>query len=98
MNNIQLQVWSATWCVNCKTLKHNLDVNGIDYTEKLCDDVQVAQEGREAGIRTLPTVFVIKDGKVIDRIVGLQPISKYINATQNVHLEHDVDVRNSLNG
>lgn len=65
----------ATWCGPCKMMSPILD----DFAQsqpgvKVCK-VDVDQEpdlAREFGVMSIPTLVVIKDGKLANRAVGLQ--------------------------
>jgi len=70
----------ATWCAPCKAIAPSLDALADAYKGK----VRVAKVNVEEnqgvpqqfGIRSLPTLLMFKDGKVIDQLVGAVPRSK----------------------
>jgi len=67
--------FSATWCGPCKLLTPRLDA-AIAATEGAVDlaivDIDdLADIAMEHGVNAVPTVLGIKDGKVVDKFVGL---------------------------
>jgi thioredoxin 1 len=75
----------ATWCGPCKMLKPVLESLSTELTEipfyRLDIDLFRTQ-AIEAGIRSVPTVVLYKDGEEVDRQSGYQPkerISAWIN-------------------
>ena len=67
--------FSATWCGPCKILGPRLDaaVAGTDSKVNLAI-VDIDENGdlaMEHGVQAVPTVVAFKDGKVVDKFVGL---------------------------
>lgn len=67
----------ADWCGPCKTLSPILDRLAADYAGAL-DVVKVnvdeePQIAQQLGIRSLPTVKLIHQGRIVDEFVGAQP-------------------------
>ena len=71
----------ATWCGPCKMLAPVIDSIGGKYGDKaVIAKVDVdANPGLAAkyGVMSIPTVIFFKDGKEIDRKVGVQPAGVY---------------------
>lgn len=71
----------AEWCGPCKMLGPVIDSLGAEYEGKaLIGKVNVDEEGELAqryGVMTIPTVIFFKDGKEIERQVGLLPANVY---------------------
>ena len=66
----------ATWCGPCKMLKPVLDQVSTEMTDTPFYRVDIDQyrnQSIEAGIRSVPTVVVYKDGEEVDRQSGYQP-------------------------
>ncbi len=67
----------ADWCAPCKTLAPVLDKIAADYAGRLTvAKINVDEEQQlagAAGIRSLPTLLLIRDGQPVDQIVGAQP-------------------------
>lgn len=73
---VLVDVW-AEWCEPCKTLMPLLDKLANEYQgqfllAKLNADEQ-ADIAQQLGVRSLPTVLLIKDGQPVDGFVGAQP-------------------------
>lgn len=67
----------ATWCAPCKAIAPLIDNIAEEYEGKLKVgkvnvDESPAMPGKY-GVRGIPTVILIKDGKVIDQVVGAVP-------------------------
>ena len=78
----------ATWCGPCKMLgpvleqvadevKENVNVVKLDIDENM--DI-----AKQFGVMSVPTMVIFKDGKEVDRIVGLRQKSQIIDALKNV--------------
>ena len=72
--SIEVLKFSATWCGPCRVLANTLkDVEGITPI-----DIEKDQEtARKYGIRSVPTMVFLKDGKEIHRISGSMPLETY---------------------
>jgi len=69
----------ATWCGPCKMLKPVLEalaseMNDVKFYRADIDLYR--NQAIEAGIRSVPTVVVYKDGVEVDRTSGYQPKEK----------------------
>lgn len=71
---IEVLKFSATWCGPCRVLAQTLkDVDGITNI-----DIEKDQEtARKYGVRSLPTIVFLKDGKEVHRQSGSIPLDKY---------------------
>lgn len=69
----------AEWCGPCKTLGPIVDELSLDYADRaIVGKVNVDASPEIAlkyGIRNIPTIFIFKDGKVVDRQTGVAPKS-----------------------
>lgn len=75
--------YSASWCQPCKALKPIMqeivsENPSVRYT--YIDVDQDQQATQQAGIRSVPTVVIEKNGIEINRFVGVQPKSTYQQA------------------
>ena len=67
--------FTATWCGPCKQLVPMLEKAAEDYVGKVKFGSLDVDENRETAskymVRSIPTLLVIKDGKVLQQTVGL---------------------------
>ena len=80
----------AVWCGPCKMIAPIVDELAEEYAGKLkigkVDVDNHQQIAMQFGIRSIPTLLVFKDGKVVEQIVGAAPkkmlvdkLSKHLN-------------------
>ena len=64
----------ATWCGPCKAIAPLVEELAKEYDGKIvvgkCDVEENGDIAMEFGIRNIPTILFIKDGKVVDKFVG----------------------------
>ncbi|OGU10055.1 MAG: thioredoxin [Geobacteraceae bacterium GWC2_58_44] len=70
----------ATWCAPCKAIAPLIDTMASEYegrvkVGKVNVDDNPATPGKY-GVRGIPTVILLKDGKVLDQVVGAIPKSQ----------------------
>ena len=69
--------FSAEWCGPCKKLGPIVEELATEYDGKLKVVTLDIDESRETptkyGIMSVPTMFFVKGGEVVDRMVGLAP-------------------------
>lgn len=74
----------ATWCGPCKMIAPVIEQLAQQYEGKvIVGKVDVDQEpelAREYGVMSIPNVVVFKDGKEVDRKVGVMPANAYTQA------------------
>ena len=79
----------AGWCGPCKMLAPTIEELGIHFANQaIIGKVDVDAEtevARQYGIMSIPTVVILKDGKEVERVVGLQPKAIYEDLV-NKHL------------
>lgn len=70
----------AVWCGPCKAITPILEDLADDYAGKVkivkVDVDHNKQSAVTYGIRSIPTLFVFKDGKKVDAVMGLQSKSQ----------------------
>lgn len=85
---LEVKRFHAQWCAPCKALAPTINevkntFTGVSFSEvDIDEDFEVATK---FGIRSVPTVVLVKDGKEVERIVGNQPKTQYENLI-NKHL------------
>jgi thioredoxin 1 len=77
----------APWCGPCKMLGPILE----KVAEELGEKVQIAKINvddspklaQKFGVRSIPAIFIIKNGKIVKQFVGLQDKTQLIQAINN---------------
>ena len=71
----------ATWCGPCRMVAPIIDELANQYDGKIvvgkCDVEDNEELAAEYGIRNIPTIIFIKNGEVVDKIVGAQSKAKF---------------------
>jgi thioredoxin 1 len=78
--------FTATWCGPCKTLAPimmTVQIKNPTVQFQTIDIEDSPQIAKDYGIRSVPTVILEKDGKIVDTIMGAMPESAYISAISN---------------
>ena len=80
---LEVKKFSAVWCGPCRALAPVMtEIKGQFNNVKFTDyDVDEAYEAAtEYGIRSVPTVVIVKDGVEINRFTGMSSKLAYVNA------------------
>ncbi len=86
--NIEVLKFSASWCGPCKVLAQTLkDVEGITNID-IDKDMERA---RKYGIRSVPTLVFLKDGKEVHRQSGNMPLSMYENILNDIKFSKELE-------
>ena len=64
--------YSMSNCSNCQKLSNILKLNNIVVEERELDE----QTAKELNIMSVPVMIKFVDGKEVDRITGLVPVSR----------------------
>ena len=79
----------ATWCGPCKAIAPVLDELSSEYEGKArivkIDVDQNPNLAAQYGIRSIPTLFMFKNGEKVDATMGMQPKAQ-LTALINKHL------------
>lgn len=72
----------APWCGPCRMLAPTIEELARDYAGKVTVGKVNTDESPDTsmsfGISSIPTVVLFKNGKVADRLVGLNPKGKFV--------------------
>ena len=72
---VLIDFW-ASWCGPCKMLSPVVDEIAEETTDVKVGKVNVDEQpelARQFGVMSIPTLVLIKDGKVAEQSVGLKP-------------------------
>jgi thioredoxin 1 len=78
----------ATWCAPCRAIAPALEElasvhkGKVKFVKINADDNQ--DTAQNLGVRSLPTVFLFKAGKVVEQIVGAVPKGKFEEAVRKL--------------
>lgn len=76
-NGVALVDFWAPWCNPCKMLAPIIDKLATEYEgkAKICkvNSDEESELSAKFGIRSIPTLFFMKDGEIKDQITGVQP-------------------------
>jgi len=71
----------ATWCGPCRMVAPIISELAEQYDGRIvvgkCDVEENDDLAAEFGIRNIPTILFMKDGKVVDKLVGAMPKAKF---------------------
>ena len=87
-DKIVLVDFFATWCGPCKMLSPVLDQVADELKDKVVigklDIDESLDLAKEYGVMSVPTMILFKDGKEVERIVGLRQKTQIIDAINNI--------------
>jgi thioredoxin 1 len=78
----------ATWCGPCKAIAPTVDELAREYKGKVkvakLDVDHNQQVAQKFGIRSIPTLLLFKDGRVVDSMIGVVSKAKLVDAFNKV--------------
>lgn len=87
-DKIVLVDFYATWCGPCKMLAPVLEQVADEVKEKAVigklDIDESLDIAKEFNVMSVPTMILFKDGKEVDRIVGLRQKAQILEAINNI--------------
>tara|TARA_R100001460_G_scaffold104531_1_gene150327 strand:+ start:135 stop:371 length:237 start_codon:yes stop_codon:yes gene_type:complete len=72
-------LFTASWCGPCQTLKPVMEQVSKTIPVTKIDVDTDAQTVSDYGIRSVPTVVLVKNGREVKRFLGVQPLNAYLN-------------------
>ncbi len=72
-------LFSASWCQPCQTLKPVMEQVSKTIPVTKIDVDTDAQTVSDYGVRSVPTVILVKNGREVKRFLGVQPLNTYLN-------------------
>ena len=83
---VLLDLWAA-WCGPCRMIAPIIEQLAVELAGKcVVGKLDVDQNQRTAarfGVQSIPTILILKQGKEIDRLVGLQSKDAILRRVQN---------------
>jgi thioredoxin 1 len=80
---VTVKKFSASWCGPCRALAPVMNEVKTQFTNVVFEDYDVDEaydEATQYGIRSVPTVIIVKDGKEVERFTGASSKMAYVNA------------------
>lgn len=77
---VLLDFW-ASWCGPCRMVSPIIDEIAEEHPEIKVGKVNVDEEGELSehfGVMSIPSIFVVKDGKIVNSTVGAIPKNKIL--------------------
>ena len=71
--------FSSTWCQPCKTLSPIMEQVGKQVPVIKVDVDAQKQYATDFGIRNIPTVLLVENGKEVRRFTGVKSLNEIIN-------------------
>ena len=78
---VLLDFWAA-WCGPCRTLSPVIDEIAGEHPEIKVGKVNVDEEqelASEFGVMSIPALFVIKQGRIVNQFVGVRPKQRILD-------------------
>jgi thioredoxin 1 len=76
----------AEWCGPCRALGPTIDTLADQYAGRVkvfkLNVDENPDSARKFNVRGIPTVLILKNGQVLDQLVGNQPKDSYVSAIE----------------
>lgn len=72
----QVLRFTASWCSPCKMLSKNLEAIKTDLPIEVIDIDELPDRAKEYGVRSVPILVMLEDGKETKRMMGVQPLKE----------------------
>ena len=84
---VLIDFW-AVWCGPCKAIAPVIEEIAVEYDGKVkvgkLDVDQNQKTAMEYGVRSIPTILIIKSGEVVSQIIGAVPKENIIKALDEI--------------
>ncbi len=84
---VMIDFW-ATWCGPCRMLSPTVDEIASEWGDRVtvakCNVDDAEEVAAQFGIRNIPTLVFLKDGKIVDRLVGAVPKAEIVAKLQSL--------------
>jgi thioredoxin 1 len=84
---VKVKRFTAAWCGPCKQLSPLFGQLQSEYTNVSFETIDVdnsPEETQKYMVTSVPTVIIEKDGQTIQRYIGLNPKSTYVNTIKSL--------------
>ena len=80
---VTVKKFSAVWCGPCRALTPVMNEIKGNYSNVKFEEYDIdeySETTEEYGVRSVPTVIIVKDGIEVNRFTGLSSKMAYVNA------------------
>ena len=84
---VKVKRFTAAWCGPCKQLAPLFEQLKSEYTNVTFETIDVdmnKEAALESGVTSIPTVIVENEGQMVQRFVGIQPKTTYVNVIKSL--------------
>ena len=84
---IKVKRFTAAWCGPCRQLAPLFEQLKSEYTNVTFETIDVdnsPEETQQYMVTSVPTVIVENGGQVVQRFIGLNPKSTYVNTIKSL--------------
>lgn len=80
--------FTAGWCAPCRMLAPIWNTLSAELPDVKFETIDIDRDEESVklyGIRSVPMVILLKDGEVMDTLVGVQSKQRYMDAINDIH-------------